>query len=92
MKDATNVKKILEDTAKAYGIQPQFVFASRYDEPTDTVFILTNGGKKIVHKVGAAIGQKPTEVEITGILPKEEMLWSKKHSQGIKLSELEKNK
>ncbi len=90
MKDETKRKAIVEETIKAYGIPSQWVLASRYDEQADTVVIVTHGGKKIVHKVGAAVEHKPTMVEISGFLPKEEMFWSKKLNQGIYLSELKK--
>ena len=90
MKDEKLVKKIVEDTIKSYEIPPQFILSSRYDEPSDTVIFVTNGGKKISHKVGEAIERKLTMVEMSGVLPKEEILWSKQLNQGIKLSELEK--
>ena len=92
MKDETKLKTILEETIKLYEIPQQWVLAARYDEQTDTVIIVTHGGKKIVHKVGAAIERKLTMVEISGFLPKEELFWSKKLNQVIKLSELEKIK
>jgi hypothetical protein len=90
MKDEKLVKKIVEDTLKSYEIPPQCVLSSRYDEPSDTVIFVTNGGKKISHKVGEAIERKLTEVEMSGVLPQEELLWSKKLNQGIKQSELQK--
>lgn len=73
MKDEAKQKAIVDATIKAYEIPPKWVLASRYDEQTDTVIIVTHGGKKIVHKVGAAIERKLTMVEISGFLPKEEM-------------------
>ncbi|MGV8059682.1 MAG: hypothetical protein AB2L12_16930 [Smithellaceae bacterium] len=92
MKDEAKQKAIVEATLKAYEIPPQWVFASRYDEQTDTVIIVTHGGKKIVHKVGAAIERKLTMVEISGFLPKEEMFWSEALNQRVRLSELRKGK
>jgi hypothetical protein len=88
MKNGTKVEEILKDTINAYNIEPQHVFASRYDEQTDTMIIVTNGGQKIVHKVGGPIVRKLTEVEISGIPPKEKILWSEKLNGGIKASDL----
>jgi hypothetical protein len=90
MKDEAKHKAVVEATIQAYEIPPQWVLASRYDEQTDTVTIVTNGGKKIVHKVGAAVERKLTMVEISGFLPKEEMFWSEKLNQGVRLSKLKK--
>jgi len=92
MKDEKLVKKIVEDTFKSYEIPPQFVLASRYDESTDTVIFVTNGGKKIVHKVGAPIEHKLTEVEMSGVLPKEESFFVERLNQKITNKELIKNK
>jgi hypothetical protein len=40
--------------------------------------------------VGAAVERKLTMVEISGFLPKEEMFWSEKLNQGVRLSKLKK--
>jgi len=52
-----------------YGIPSNYVFAWRYDEPTETITIITNGGKKVRHKRGDAANCKLTYVQITGELP-----------------------
>lgn len=80
--------KVIKDTLAAYKIPEQWVLAARYNKLTNTVTIVTNGGKKIVHTVGGSITQKLTNVEISGFLPKEEMFWSEKLNQDVKLSEL----
>jgi len=88
MKDEAKQKAIVEATLKAYEIPPQLVLATRYDEQTDTVSIVTNGGKKIVHKVGAPIERKLTMVEISGFLPKEELFWVERLGSRISANEL----
>ncbi len=90
MKEDTKHKKIVEETIAAYEIPPQWVLASRYEEQTNTVIIITNGGKKIVHKVGAPIERKLSMVEISGFLPKEELFWVDNLGQRVRLSELRK--
>ncbi|HPD57939.1 MAG: hypothetical protein BWY69_00809 [Planctomycetes bacterium ADurb.Bin401] len=90
MKTENKSEKLIKETLDAYGIPPQWVLGARYDEKNDSVIIVTNGGKKIVHKIGSEIKQKPTMVEISGYLPKEELFWSKKLNQRIKLSDLQK--
>ena len=90
MRDESKNEKIVKDTLAAYEIPAQWVMAARYNEQTDTVTIVTHGGKKIVHKVGAPIERKLSMVEISGFLPKEELYWSKKLNGGVKLSELVK--
>ena len=81
-------EQLIKEVLEAYEIPQQWVLASRYDKQTDTVIIVTHGGKKIVHKVGSAIGQKPTMVEISGFLPKEELFWVERLGQKISKNEL----
>jgi hypothetical protein len=90
MKDEEKHKDKLEEACNVYKIPPQWVFAWRYDEQTDTVKIVTHGGKKLFHKMGEAAKCELSMVEISGFLPKEELFWSPKLNQRIKLSELVK--
>jgi hypothetical protein len=92
--EATNMddkdKALIEEALKVYGIPQQWVFASRVDKITDTAVIVTNGGKKVIHKRGEAAKFKLTEMEIAGFLPKKEMFWSDRLNQGITKEELKK--
>ena len=83
-------KALIEEALKVYGIPPQWVFASRVDKIRDAAVIVTNGGKKVIHKQGETAKFKLSMVEISGFLPKEEMFWSDRLNQGIKISELRK--
>jgi hypothetical protein len=92
-KEAMNMDKyeaLLEEALKVYGIPPQWVFATRVDREKDTVIILTYGGKKLTHKRGEAAKFKLSHVEISGVLPKKETLWSDRLNQGITVDELRK--
>ena len=88
MDDKDNV--LIKEALKVYGIPPQWVFASRVDKVRDAAVIITNGGKKVVHKAGEAAKFKLSEVEISGFLPKKEMFWSDRLGQGITKEELRK--
>lgn len=85
-------KALIEEARKVYEIPPQWVLAERYYPATDTVIIVTYGGKKVIHKIGEAAKVKLTMVEISGFLPKEELFWSEKLNQGVRLSELKKSR
>jgi predicted DNA-binding protein (UPF0251 family) len=67
-------KALIEEALKVYGIPSQWVLASRVDKIRDAAVIVTLGGKKIIHKQGEAAKAKLTMVEISGSLPKKEML------------------
>ena len=81
---------LIEEALKVYGIPPQWVLASRVDKIRDAAVIVTYGGKKVIHKQGETAKAKLTMVEISGSLPKEEIFWSDRLNQGIKISELRK--
>ena len=67
-------ESLLEEALKVYSIPPEHVYASRvYAEP-DEVVIVTNGGKKFIHRKGEAAKFELTEAEITGEWPKEELV------------------
>lgn len=90
MNQEENDLALTKEALEVYEIQPQWVLASRVDRTTGAVVIVTNGGKKVIHKQGESAKCKLTFTEITGCPPKEEVLWSPKLNQGIKLSELVK--
>lgn len=83
-------KALIEEALKVYEIPPQWVFASRVDKIRDAAVIITNGGKKVIHKQGEAAKFKLSETEISGFLPKAEMFWSDRLNQGITKEELRK--
>ena len=83
-------KALLEEALKVYEIPQQWVFASRVDSEKDTVIIVTNGGKKVIHKRGEAAKFKLKEEEISGFLPKREMFFSDRLNQSITKDELTK--
>ncbi|MCX5855624.1 MAG: hypothetical protein NTZ24_13820 [Deltaproteobacteria bacterium] len=90
MKEEDKDKALIEEALRVYEIPPQWVFASRVDRQLNAVVIVTNGGKKVIHKAGEKAKYKLTIVEIAGFLPKEELFWSERLNQGIRLSELKK--
>ncbi len=74
---------LVEETLKLYEVPAKWVLASRVDRNTGEVIFVTHGGKKIRHKIGEAATRTLTEVEITGFLPKRELMWSTQLNQGI---------
>ncbi len=60
---------ILKQAREAYGIDPKYVFAERYDAATSEAIIVTNGGRKVRFKAGDKV-EKLDEIAITGINPK----------------------
>ena len=65
--------KLIAAACEAYGIDPKYVFASRYDAKTGEAVVLTNGGSKVRFKAGAAV-RPLSEIAVTGINP----AWAKK--------------
>lgn len=90
MKEEDKDKALIEEALRVYEIPPQWVFASRVDRQMNAVVIVTHGGKKVIHKAGEKAKCKLTHMEIAGFLPKEELYWSGKLNQVIRLSELVK--
>jgi hypothetical protein len=72
----------LKAALSVYSIPKEEVFAWRYDEVTGSTVIVTNGGKKIIHKDGDAAKCKLTFTEITGCLPECEEGRGKKLNRG----------
>jgi len=58
------------------------------DVPTDSIVIVTHGGKKISHKRGTEATVKLSEEDISGFLPKRELYWCEKLNQRISVDEL----
>jgi len=50
--------------------------------------IVTNGGKKIIHKKGEAAKFELSQMEITGEKPIEEKVWQKKLNQRISINKI----
>jgi hypothetical protein len=72
---------LFEEALKVYGIPKEHVFHSRVDLETNEVIIVTRGGKKIRHGKGEPAKLTLTHVDITGELPKVEMVWDSKLNQ-----------
>jgi hypothetical protein len=83
-------KALIEEALKVYEIPKQWVFASRVDKIANAAVIVTNGGKKVIHKRGEAAKFKLSEVDISGFLPKKEMFFLDRLGQGVYLEELRK--
>lgn len=60
---------ILKQAREAYGIDPKYVFASRFDDATGEAVIVTNGGSKVRFKAGDKV-ERLDEIAITGVNPK----------------------
>ncbi len=61
-------KKLLAEACKAFGIDPKYIFASRQDNETGEMVILTNGGKRVRYRSGQEV--EPLDpIAITGINP-----------------------
>lgn len=80
-------EKLLEDALKVYRIPQEWVFASRVNEAGEVV-IVTNGGKKIIHKGGDPAKFELSYTEITGHKPEEEKAWSIKYNKWISINNL----
>lgn len=78
-------KALIAEALEVYKIPEKYVFASRAYMDTGEAVIVTCGGKKIRHRKGEPAKLELTEVQITGELPKEEMVWHEKLNQRIGL-------
>jgi len=76
-------QKLINEALKVYKIPKEYLFHARIDPNTGEAVIVTNGGKKLRHRKGGEAKFRLTEVEITGELPKEEMVWHEKLNQRI---------
>lgn len=81
-------KVLIAEALKVYKIPEKYVFASREDPETGEAVIVTHGGKKIRHKKGEPAQFELAETEITGALPDQDFVWSKKYNQKIDLREI----
>jgi len=81
-------ENLISEALKTYKIPPEYVFASRENEEAGEAVIVTNGGKKVVHKKGEAAKFELSQMEITGEKPIEEMVWHKKLNQRISVKEI----
>lgn len=82
------IETLLDEALKIYGIPKEHVFSSKVYEETKEVVIVTNGGKKLRHRKGDPAKVKLSEVDITGILPDEPMIWSRRFNQWVKIKDL----
>ncbi len=60
---------LIAEAAQAHGITKECIFASRYDEVSGEVSIVTNGGIRVRYKPGDKV-EKLDEIAVTGINPK----------------------
>lgn len=74
-------ESLVEEALKVYKIPSKYVFASRVDEKTGEARIVTNGGKKVIHKKGEPARFELTQTEITGEPPEQELVWNEKLNQ-----------
>jgi hypothetical protein len=86
--DKEKYKDFLAEALGVYNIPTCFVLAWRYDLPTDSMVVVTHGGKKISHKRGAGPTVTLSEGDISGFLPKSELYWCEKLNQRISIDEL----
>jgi hypothetical protein len=87
-----NEEVMLKEALKVYGIPPQYVFSSGVYADIGEVVIVTNGGKKIRHRQGEPAKVQLSETDITGELPKQELVWHEKLNQRINLTEILKKR
>jgi hypothetical protein len=76
-------KSLLDEALRTYKVPPEYVFASRVYDEIGQVVIVTNGGKRIRHRRGEEAEFELSQVEITGELPQDEMVWNEKLNQRI---------
>jgi hypothetical protein len=74
-------EKLIDEALKVFKIQRKYLFAAKAYPETGEVVIVTNGGKKVRHRKGEEARFKLTDVEITGEIPKQEMIWDAKLNQ-----------
>jgi hypothetical protein len=78
---ANSEEKLIDEALNVYKISRKYLFAAKAYPETEEVVIVTNGGKKVRHRKGEKAKFKLTEVEITGEIPKQEMIWDAKLNQ-----------
>ncbi len=60
---------LIAEACKAFGIAPQYVFASRIDAQTGEAVVVTHGGSRVRFKSGDKIAPLD-QIAVTGINPK----------------------
>jgi len=81
-------QKLIDEGIKVYKIPREYLFSSGIDQNTGEAVLVTSGGKKIKYRKGEDAKCKLTEVEITGKIQKEPMIWHEKLNQRISLKKL----
>jgi hypothetical protein len=79
-------QKLIEEALRVYKIPKEHLFHSRIDHETGEAVIVTNGGKKLRHRKGEKAKFTLTEVQITGKVPEEELIWFKKLGQRVPIN------
>jgi hypothetical protein len=74
-------EKLIDEVLKVYKIPSEYVFAVKAYPETQEAVVVTNGGKKVRHRKGEKAKFILTEVDITGEIPKHEMVWDDKLNQ-----------
>ena len=74
---------LIQEALKVYKIPKEYLFHSRIDANTGEAVVVTHGGKKLRHKKGDNAKVELTETDITGKLPEQELIWSKKYNQKV---------
>lgn len=64
----SNEKELLAEGCKAYGIDPKYVFNSRFDAETGEMVILTNGGRRVRFRSGDKV-ETLDPIAVSGINP-----------------------
>jgi len=85
-------RPLIEEALKVYKIPKEYLFHSRIDTNTGEAVIVTHGGKKLRHRKGEKAKCTLTETQITGKLPEQDLVWSKKYNQKMDLLRLFKKR
>jgi len=83
---STEEQKLIEEALNVYKIPREHLFHSRIDRKIGEAVVVTNGGKKLRHRKGEKAKFTLTEVQITGKVPEEELIWYKKLGQKIPIN------
>jgi len=83
---STEEQKLIEEALRVYKIPREHCFHSRIDRKIGEAVVVTNGGKKLRHRKGEKAKFTLTEVQITGKVPEEELIWYKKLGQRVPIN------
>lgn len=72
---------LINEAMKVYGLSSEHVFGFRVDREKKEVSLLMVGGKKVTHRQGNPSLCELSEVEKTGVLPEQEMVWDPRYNQ-----------